>query len=219
MSTVISDRHSLFLLLSLVAYILLIPLLESNRIGEALLLVPIYVTLLAATWLLSAAVSWRWPAIVVAIASFFTSIAAQFYPIRELIITRGVFLVVFTGLLSVGLFSYLGRSGPVTPGRLYASVSLYLMLALLWTVIYALIEEIHPGSFTVTVTGGPGVGVSHAFMYLSLATLTTLGYGDIVPLSPLPRMLAALEAATGVLYIAITVARLVSDYQRPGRSA
>jgi len=44
--------------------------------------------------------------------------------------------------------------------------------------------------------------------------LTTLGYGDIVPMSPVARMFAALESATGVLYIAITVARLVAAYQR-----
>jgi voltage-gated potassium channel Kch len=50
-------------------------------------------------------------------------------------------------------------------------------------------------------------------LYLSLATLTTLGYGDIVPATPIARMVAALEAVAGVLYIAITVARLVAGYR------
>ena len=55
-------------------------------------------------------------------------------------------------------------------------------------------------------------------IYLSLATLTTLGYGDIVPVTPIARMVAALEAVAGVLYIAITVARLVAGYRgaKPG---
>ena len=52
------------------------------------------------------------------------------------------------------------------------------------------------------------------FLYFSLVTLTTLGYGDIVPISPPARIFAAMEAATGVLYIAITVARLVAGYQK-----
>jgi hypothetical protein len=47
-----------------------------------------------------------------------------------------------------------------------------------------------------------------------LVTLTTVGYGDILPGSGEVRMLAALEAATGVLYVAITVALLVSAYKR-----
>jgi len=54
----------------------------------------------------------------------------------------------------------------------------------------------------------------HSLLYLSLITLTTLGYGDIVPVTPPARLVAALEATTGVLYIAITVARLVSAYQK-----
>ena len=47
-----------------------------------------------------------------------------------------------------------------------------------------------------------------------MVTLTTVGYGDIVPVSPIARMLSSLEGVTGVLYIAITVARLVAAYQR-----
>jgi voltage-gated potassium channel Kch len=52
------------------------------------------------------------------------------------------------------------------------------------------------------------------FLYFSMLTLTTLGYGDIVPLTPAARMFAALESVTGVLYVAITVARLVAAYQK-----
>ena len=50
-------------------------------------------------------------------------------------------------------------------------------------------------------------------LYFSLVTLSTIGYGDIVPLSGEVRMLAALEGVTGVLYVAITVALLVSSYK------
>ena len=53
----------------------------------------------------------------------------------------------------------------------------------------------------------------HSLLYFSLVTLTTLGYGDIVPLTQQARVFAALEAVTGVLYMAITVARLVAAYK------
>lgn len=120
----------------------------------------------------------------------------------------------FLGFSSVALFTYLGQPGAITSGRVYASVSLYLMLATFWFALYNVIEAINPGSFVqtgaVTLTKVPRSG----FLYFSLITLTTVGYGDIVPVSPVARMFAALEGATGVLYIAITVARLVAAYQR-----
>ncbi len=51
------------------------------------------------------------------------------------------------------------------------------------------------------------------FLYFSLTTVTTLGYGDITPISPVARIWATLEAVTGVLYIAVLVARLVSLFR------
>jgi hypothetical protein len=60
---------------------------------------------------------------------------------------------------------------------------------------------------------------STELLYFSLVTLSTIGYGDVVPLYPEVRILAALEGVTGVLYIAITVALLVSAYKQPGTSS
>ncbi|HEY6290083.1 MAG TPA: ion channel [Terriglobia bacterium] len=217
MTTVISDRHSLFLLVSLLTYILLIPFLEGNRIGEVILLVSIFTTLLAAAVLLSAAATSQWPAILLAVSCLLATAAVHFYPIRLIVIAQGALLIGFFGFLSVGLFSYLGQGGSVTSGRLYASVSLYLMLAVFWMTIYRLIDVVYPGSFALTGGPSPLQVPHHAYLYFSLVTLTTLGYGDIVPISPVARIFAALEAATGVFYVAITVARLVAGYERPPR--
>ena len=65
-----------------------------------------------------------------------------------------------------------------------------------------------PASFQQTLTGAAHPRVD--LLYFSLVTLTTLGYGDIVPVGEEVRMLAVLEAVAGVLYVAITVALLVS---------
>ena len=82
---------------------------------------------------------------------------------------------------------------------------------------YSLLNAIQPGSFVEA--GVTLVDRVHGskFLYFSLATLITLGYGDIVAVGPAGRMLAALEVAAGVLYIAITVARLVASYQTISR--
>jgi hypothetical protein len=51
--------------------------------------------------------------------------------------------------------------------------------------------------------------------YFSFITLSTVGYGDITPLSRIARWLAAMEAMTGLLYVAVLIARLVSLYSVP----
>jgi len=119
-------------------------------------------------------------------------------------------LALFFLLVSVSLFAYLGQESSFTNSKLYVTVSLYFLLGLTWFAIYHVIHIIQPGSFLEL--GAPIVGKAHwsTFLYFSLTTLTTLGYGDIVAAKPTARMFAVLEAAVGVLYIAITVARLVS---------
>ena len=74
-------------------------------------------------------------------------------------------------------------------------------------------EAIYPASF-VQAGASTTAGVPRAaLLYFSLITLTTVGYGDIVPVTGAARVFTALEGAAGVLYIAITVARLVAAYQ------
>lgn len=93
----------------------------------------------------------------------------------------------------------------------FASVSAYLLLAIAWAVSYDLIYVLSPQSF-----GGAKDGLEltlNHFIYFSLTTITTLGYGDITPVSVPVGIWATLEAATGVFYMAILVARLVSVYR------
>ena len=92
------------------------------------------------------------------------------------------------------------------------AAAIYLMFALIWSVSYSLIETLAPGSFA-NLTAGNAAGRSE-FLYFSLTTLTTLGYGEISPLSPAVRIWVTLEAVVGVLYVAILVAGLVSMYRR-----
>jgi hypothetical protein len=94
---------------------------------------------------------------------------------------------------------------------LCAGISVYLLMGLLWTFGYVLIGTLVPNAFAFSV--GPGrslVGFEAA--YFSFVTLTTCGYGDIVPVAHVARMMAMLEAMTGTFYVAILIARLVSLY-------
>jgi hypothetical protein len=136
--------------------------------------------------------------------------------VRSLRIANWVFLSVFFGYVSVAFFSFLERSGAIIRAKLVACLGLYLILGMFYYAVFNLIQETHPGSF-VEVGPTPIMASRHSLLYLSLATLTTMGYGDVVPVSRPARMIAALEAVTGVFYVAITVARLVAAYEKKDR--
>lgn len=95
---------------------------------------------------------------------------------------------------------------------IYAAVVVYILLGVLWGIIYALLEYIWGGSFSFSqyVSGGLFIpGYSQDLIYYSFITLTTLGYGDILPLSQPAKSLSALEAMMGQIYLTVLVARLV----------
>ncbi|HEY3898680.1 MAG TPA: ion channel [Chthoniobacter sp.] len=99
---------------------------------------------------------------------------------------------------------------------LCASIATYLSLGLLWALAYHLVALVNPAAFAINVTQLPGQSMNgFASFYFSFTTLTTLGYGDITPVSKAARMLASLEAMTGTLYVAILIARLVALYSSP----
>jgi voltage-gated potassium channel Kch len=101
----------------------------------------------------------------------------------------------------------------VTLDTILGSVCAYLLLGMTWTMVCILIQIFVPGSYAVggepLVIGGGGRGVYPDFIYYSFVTLTTLGYGDMLPLSPPARSMAVLEAVVGQMFIAVLVARLV----------
>jgi hypothetical protein len=211
------DRYSLLLLLSLLLFIVLSPFLEQYRAGELILLILMYVTVVTATLELTEKRSLRVPASILAGSSMIALLGAHFHPVHWLVVASWTLLVIFFAMASIGLFRYLGMPGPVTNGRIYGSVSLYFILAIFWFAIYHLIEALYPGSFSWSSPQDSATTLHGTLLYFSMVTLTTLGYGDVLPVNPIARMFATLEAAVGILYIAITVARLVSAYQKADR--
>ena len=209
-------QRSVVLLVSILAFIILTPLLEGEPRGELILVINMYLTLVAATMELKERRVLFFIAIPIAAASMLL-LLHYVHRTRALSIANSSVLALFLALVSVSLFADLGRSGQITTGRIYVSVSLYFLLAMVWFAIYSLLDAIHPGSFAEAGATLVGRVAPSKILYFSLTTLTTLGYGDIVAVGPIARMTAALEAAVGVLYIAITVARLVASYQTRNR--
>ena len=93
----------------------------------------------------------------------------------------------------------------VTVDLIYCAISIYLLIGIGWSGICTIVEGISPGSFSITSETGD-------FLYFSFVTLTTVGFGDVLPLSPLSKRLVVLEAAAGSIYMAVIVAMIVGRY-------
>jgi voltage-gated potassium channel len=96
----------------------------------------------------------------------------------------------------------------VTSASISAALSVYLMLGVVWAQAYRLVEHFLPGSFT-GLTGAGVAELQRDLFYYSYVTLTTLGYGDMGPVSAPARSLAITEAVIGQLYLVVLVAGLV----------
>lgn len=109
------------------------------------------------------------------------------------------------------LMRFIFTSKSVNADVIYAAAAVYFLLSFLFVPIYGMLEVAAPGSF---IDNTLGTAVSwQQLVYFSLITLSTAGYGDVLPASQWARMLAGLEVTIGVLYVAILMARLVSLYE------
>ncbi|MEO0355288.1 MAG: potassium channel family protein [Cyanobacteria bacterium P01_A01_bin.3] len=120
--------------------------------------------------------------------------------------TWAVFFVFSVVLVGQSLFA----SSKVTLDTVMGGICIFLMLGYLWFAIYGLLMAISPDSFQ----GPDGALSDFDLMYFSFTTLTTVGYGEITPVTRIAKVAANLEAIVGVLFPTIFMAKLVSSYQR-----
>jgi hypothetical protein len=210
-------RHSsqawrdLFLLISLLLVIVLYPLLDRGEVWRLVLGGLIFAPLLLATIRMVQIKAWVWPAVLLITAVIVSTAVSSLFPSRMSVGLKWGILAAFFGLSVIVLFSYIKNARTIGDAHLYTAVSIYLLLGMQWFAIYSAIDVLSPGSIQRSASVAAD---RHAeLLYFSLITLSTIGYGDVVPLHGEVRMLAALEGIAGVLYIAITVALLVSAYR------
>ena len=122
-------------------------------------------------------------------------------------------LVPYLAMVNWVLLRYIFQATKVTNDVLYAATAVYLLLGALFVPIYGLLETINPGSF-VDGAAPEAMVQWQQIIYFSYTTLTTVGYGDVLPVAPWARTLANLQGIIGVLYIAIMMARLVGVYSQ-----
>jgi hypothetical protein len=111
------------------------------------------------------------------------------------------------------LLRYVFQRDVMTTDKLYGAASAYLMIGVLWSLLYAIACHFEPGSFAMG--GNVTTPAFNDLLYFSFTTLTSTGFGDIVPLLRRVRALCVLEQLTGALFLAILIARLAGVYPPP----
>jgi hypothetical protein len=175
---------------------------------------PIVETLALAVLALVVVLSNRRGAIVTIVLGLVATFASrllgpEWAPIAASFLRHGGNIVTFSALTWVVLHAVYAP-GRITFHRLQGAAVLYLNVAVICASAFSLIWELSPAAFATLAapTGAPDELAT--MLYFSLTTLTTTGYGDIVPVDPFARSLANLESVIGLFYLAITVARLVT---------
>jgi hypothetical protein len=131
-------------------------------------------------------------------------------------------------IVAASILTEVLRAREITSHLVVGAVCVYLLLAVTWAFLYYAIEVLAPGAILVRAQPSAGTGTLPAadaegikMLYMSMATITTLGNSDI-PVTFLARQLATIEAITGQLYLAVLIARLVGFSSAagpaPGRS-
>jgi len=210
MQAKLHSRPDLLLLLSLLMAILLTPVLDHGNWSRLVLAEVTFIPVVVAMIRLAQIKVWVWPSVLLMLGNVIFVVAGNTFRSRALTGIRWGFLAAFFALTAAGLFSYLRNSRTVTQAQLYTAINIYLLLGLVWAALYLAMDAFYPGAIQL---GSHPADRQTELLYFSLITLSTIGYGDIVPLGGEARILAALEGVTGVLYIAITVALLVSRFR------
>jgi hypothetical protein len=191
------------------------PLLSRGPVGAYFLQLLLTVVFLGA---LNAVSEGKGPlrrGLILAIPAIAVTWIARFVPGNEGLASIGVALgAVFLTYAILHIFGFVFRARRVTSEVLFAALALYLLIGLVFALTFTVVEAWQPGSLSLpTLASGPPLSDASQFStisYFSYVTLTTLGYGDIGPLTPTARSLVTLEALLGQLFIAVLIARLVA---------
>ena len=133
--------------------------------------------------------------------------------------TVGLLLI---GFLCLMILDDVGHSQRVMFDQVCGGLCVYLMIGFAWGLLYSALERLQTGSFALDLQrfgladSFTAMRLNSVMTYFSFATLTTLGYGDISPSSPMARGLVWVEAVLGQIYLAVFVAKLVSQYLASG---
>lgn len=223
------ERRFTFLLVFLLFYFFLGPIFAKDEHGPSIGDVIFTVVLIMAAYSASEKRRVLYMAVFILVPTAVVSWLAHFHKSYSLFVGNHLLLILFFVYIGVAILGNVFRNERVTLDKINAALCSYLLLGMVWSFIFSLLELVVPGSFHLPpgshVAGADDVYLASGFrnaLYFSFVTLTTLGYGDITPASRLAQNLCAMEAVMGQVYMTVLVARLVgleishASVRRPG---
>jgi voltage-gated potassium channel len=157
--------------------------------------------------------SGRWFSIAVAFVCLGIILSALYELQSHIIfyVSSALTTLAYLSLATAHAFRQIAVSNNISANRIIGAICVYLMIGVIWSIFYSLLEVGVPGSFKGLMKQS-STDWSPDWVYYSFVTLSTLGYGDITPLTFSARALSYFEAIVGQFYLAILVAGLVGAY-------
>ena len=201
------NSRFLILLILIISLLVLTPFLDgfvSTRILMDVFLTTIFIAIIYAIG------SKRFQTIIASVLAMpliITTWSAYFVEHTSISLLTKIFGVFFFAYAAFNILRIISKSEKVSKETIFAAIVAYLLIALMWAFLYMVLEALAPGSFSF-----PERGIrteTMRFEYFSFVTITTLGYGDITPLTNKASALTLLEALVGQIYLVVLVAWLV----------
>lgn len=202
----------LFLLGALLLVMLISPFLDDTLLHRSYMVLLLALVMLAAIQIASERHLQRIVALTIGIPWLALALLALLADMPAIAIYANLLGSLFCLYVLFIVLDHIVQAETVDLNILLGAVSAYLLIALAWTTSYLVIIDLDPGAFLLA--HGATLPYFHQFLYFSLTTLTTVGYGDITPVNPFAQIWATMEAVVGTFYMALLVARLVGLYQR-----
>jgi hypothetical protein len=122
--------------------------------------------------------------------------------------------ILFVSYVIAHLFRFVLRAPEVNAEVMCAAICIFLLLAVAWAFLYTILARWDPNAFTITdgPAGAKPTLAGFMALYFSVQVITTITFGDVMPVSNIARMTTIVEATTGVFYMALLISRLVGLY-------
>lgn len=206
-SQICFKHRFLHLFISLIALLVIYPFLENVHYLRTVFSAILTAVFISAIYAISQKRHHALIAIFLALPALASTWVSHLHVNEALFLVGRVSMVMFYILVIVNILTFIFKQDEVSRDLIVGAAVVYLLMALMWSNLYIMLETLSPGSFALP--DGQLQNSRYLFIYYSFVTITTLGYGDVTPLTSMASSASALEALVGQLYLIITVAFLV----------
>jgi hypothetical protein len=207
----------LILLFALLALLVIQPIAVSFGLMESMFDVLLVVVMAVLVMALARDRVWRVVACILFVPAAGLSLGGHFFSLTaQRVSLPGGHMIgaLLFAAVAVKIVRSVFLSQELSPDSVFGAICGYVLLGVAWGLTYAAIETANPQAFQFDDAIRPNVERSatdcHTFLYYSFVTLTSVGYGDVTPVSISARTLSWVEALTGQLYLAVLIAGLIS---------